>query len=149
MQPPATRRLLMGREKGMGGVEMATIEMTADKFNDIIQNNEIVFIDYWADWCRPCMIFKPIFEKASEKHPDIVFAKCDTEKEMELAAAFQIRSIPTLQIFRDGILLFSQPGALPEEVLEDLITKVKELDMDDVRRQIEEAEKKEAQANSN
>lgn len=119
---------------------MATMTMTAENFQDTIGKNSIVIIDYWAPWCGPCKAFGPVFEKTSEGHPDIVFAKVDTEKEQELAAALQIRSIPTLMVFRDQILLFAQPGMLPAEVLEELIGKVKELDMDEVRRKVAEQE---------
>jgi thioredoxin 1 len=117
---------------------MATIELTADNFESTINDNEIVLIDFWAEWCGPCKMFGPIFEKASEAHPDVVFAKCDTEAQQALAAQFGIRSIPTLAVFRDQILLLSQPGALPETALEEVISKVRELDMEDVRRQVAE-----------
>jgi thioredoxin len=124
---------------------MATMEVTADNFKETIENNDIVLVDYWADWCGPCKAFGPIFEEASNKHPDIAFGKCNTEHEMELAAAFQISSIPTLMVFKEGVLVFSQPGLLPEPALEELITKVKELDMDEVRQKIAEEEKKQSQ----
>ena len=117
---------------------MPTIELTADNFESTINDNAIVFVDFWADWCAPCKAFAPVFAAASENHPDIVFAKCDTEKEKLLASQFAIRSIPTLAIFRDRILLFSQGGALPESVLEEVVAKVRELDMDDVRAEIAE-----------
>ena len=110
---------------------MATIELTAANFEETLLANDILFIDFWADWCGPCKMFGPIFEAASEKHPDAAFAKCDTEAQQELAAQFGIRSIPTMAVFRERILLFSQPGALPEAGLEEIITKTKELDMDD------------------
>jgi len=119
---------------------MATIELTKDNFAETIQGKEIVLVDYWAKWCGPCRAFGPIFEKAAEKHPDIVFAKCDTEKQVELASALQIHSIPTLMVFKEGVLVFSQPGMLPAPVLEELIEKVRELDMDEVRKTIAEHE---------
>lgn len=116
---------------------MPTVALTKENFNETIMNNETVIVDFWADWCGPCKMFAPVFESASERHSDIVFAKVDTDAEMELAAAFGIRSIPTLMVFRDQIILYAQPGALPEQVFEDLISKVRELDMDAVRAQIE------------
>lgn len=115
---------------------MSTVPLTFDSFESTITDNEIVFVDFWAAWCGPCRMFAPVFEKASEANPDIVFAKVDTEAEQDLAAQAGITSIPTLMIFRDGILLFSQPGALPGPALDDLISQVRALDMDDVRRQL-------------
>lgn len=112
------------------------VTLTAENFNSTIEDNEIVLVDYWAEWCGPCRMFGPIYEEVAQANPDIVFGKVDTEAEQGIAAAFQIRSIPTLMIFRDQILLFSQPGALPKHMLEDLVAKVRELDMDEVRRQI-------------
>ena len=117
---------------------MATVDLTKDTFEDTIVNNDIVLVDFWADWCGPCKMFAPTYEKISEQHEGVVFAKVDTEAEQELASYFQIRSIPTLMIFRDKIGIFSQPGALPEAALEDLIEQTKDLDMDVVRREIEE-----------
>ncbi|MDX1468253.1 MAG: thioredoxin [Acidimicrobiia bacterium] len=116
---------------------MATVALTKETFDETIQNNETVFVDFWAEWCGPCRMFAPTFEAASEKHDDIVFAKVDTEDQQELAMAFGIRSIPTLMVFRDQIVLYSQPGALPGHVFDDLISQVKEVDMDEVRRQID------------
>jgi len=130
--------VLVGNE--LFGVEskMPTVELTKDNFEETIVNNDIVLVDFWADWCGPCKMFAPTYEKASENHDGVVFAKVDTEAEQELAAYFQIRSIPTLMIFRDQIGIFSQPGALPEAALEDLISQTKALDMDAVRKEIEE-----------
>lgn len=123
---------------------MATRNLTLSDFESTVQNNDIVFVDFWAAWCGPCRMFAPIYEQASELHPEIVFGKVDTEAEQQLAAAFGIMSIPTLMIFREQILLYSQPGALPKEALDDLISQVLALDMDDVRRQIAEAQAAEA-----
>ena len=121
---------------------MATINLTEDNFNETIENNGIVLVDFWATWCAPCRAFGPIFEKASEKHEDVVFGKINTEEQQALAAAFNIRSIPTLMVFRDKVLIFAQPGMLPGNVLDELIGKVKELDMDEVRAKVAEEEKK-------
>lgn len=123
---------------------MATIELTQDNLESAIKDNEVLLIDFWADWCGPCKSFAPVFEAASEKHPSVTFAKCDTEAQQMVAAQFGIRSIPTLAIFREQILLYSQPGALPESALEDLITQVMALDMDDVRAKVAEAQAQEA-----
>jgi thioredoxin len=116
---------------------MATIELNKDTFQNTIKDNDIVFIDFWAEWCGPCKSFAPIYESVSEKHDDIVFAKINTEQEQELAASFQIRSIPTLMILRDQIVIFSQAGMLPESALEDIIAKTRELDMEKVKADIE------------
>lgn len=119
---------------------MATVDLTADAFPTTVEENDIVLVDFWADWCGPCRMFAPIYDEVSQEHDDVVFAKVDTEQEQELAAAFSIRSIPTLMAFREGVLVFSQAGALPKASLEDLVSQVKALDMDDVRRQIAEHE---------
>lgn len=115
---------------------MSTITLTAETFSEITEPEGIVLVDWWAEWCGPCKRFAPIFEAASVEHPDVTFGKVDTEVERELSGAFGIQSIPTLMIWRDGILVFSQPGALPGEALEDLIVQAKALDMDDVRRKV-------------
>ncbi len=119
---------------------MATIALTKETFEQTIVDNDTVLVDFWADWCGPCKAFAPVYEKVSEQYPDAVFAKVDTEAEPELSQYFQIRSIPTLMIFRDQIGIFSQPGALPEQALTGLIDQALALDMDDVRRQIAEHE---------
>ncbi len=116
---------------------MATVEITKDTFEDTISSNDIVMIDFWAPWCGPCKSFAPIYEAISEKHDDVVFAKVNTEDEQELAASFQIRSIPTLMIMREKVVIFSQAGMLPENALEEIIGKTKALDMDVVRSDIE------------
>ncbi|MDX1658247.1 MAG: thioredoxin [Nitriliruptorales bacterium] len=119
---------------------MATKELTKDNFQSTIDDNDIVLVDFWAEWCGPCRMFAPVFESVSDEHDDIVFGKVDTEDQQQLAAEFGIRSIPTLMAFRDNVLVFSQPGALPESSLEELIRQVKDLDMDEVREKIAEHE---------
>jgi thioredoxin 1 len=119
---------------------MSAVPLTADTFEQTVVENDVVLVDFWASWCGPCRQFAPVFEAASEQHSDVVFGKVDTEAEQSLAAAAQITSIPTLMAFREGILVFAQPGALPAPALEQVISAVKDLDMDDVRRQIAEQE---------
>ena len=128
---------------------MATIALTLDTLESTIASNDIVLIDFWAEWCGPCKSFGPIYEELSNKHTDIAFAKVDTEAEQTLAAQFGIQSIPTVAAFREQILIFSQPGALPGEAMEELIGQIKGLDMDDVRAQIEKAQKEQELAGDN
>ncbi len=117
---------------------MATIEATKANFEELIDGNSFVIVDFWAPWCAPCRAFGPIFEEVSEQHKDIVFAKINTEVETELASHFQVRSIPTLMVFRDQIILFAQPGSLPRKALEEVIDQVRAVDMDEVRREVAE-----------
>ena len=119
---------------------MSTVAVTRDSFPDVVTSNDIVLVDFWASWCGPCRAFAPVYDKVSEAHPGIVFAKVDTEAEPELAAAFQISAIPTLMAFRDRIVIFSQAGALPEAALEDLVSQIEALDMDEVRQVLSEAQ---------
>lgn len=119
---------------------MATIEVTKDNIDDIVTQNPLVILDFWADWCGPCKSFAPAFEAASDKHPDVVFGKVNTEEQQELAAQFQIRSIPNLTVFREQIILFSQAGALPASALDSVIEQAKALDMDKVRAEIAQSE---------
>ena len=117
---------------------MAVIELTKDTFEETVSSNDFVVVDFWAPWCGPCRSFAPTYEKVSEEHPDIIFAKVNTEDEQDIAMHFQIRSIPTLMIFREKVIIFSQPGALPEGGFRDLVQKASELDMAEVHKQIEE-----------
>jgi len=116
---------------------MAVVELTKENFEQVVTGNSTVVVDYWAPWCGPCRGFAPVFEKVSEAHPDVVFAKVNTDEEQEIAQHFQIRSIPTLMVFRDQIIVFSQPGAMPQGAFEQVVTKAKALDMDEVRKQIQ------------
>lgn len=115
---------------------MATVALTAENFDEVTGKGGIVLVDFWASWCGPCVRFAPTYERSSEKHPDITYGKVDTEAEQALAAKFDIRSIPTIMAVRDGVIVFSQPGALPESALESLIEQVEGLDMEDVHKQL-------------
>lgn len=119
---------------------MAVVELTKENFEQVVTGNTTVVVDYWAPWCGPCRGFAPVFERVSEKHPDVVFAKVNTDDEQEIAGHFQIRSIPTLMVFRDSIIVFSQPGAMPEGAFDQVVTKAKGLDMDEVRQKMAQAE---------
>ena len=122
---------------------MATINVNGDEFEKLLLESPILFVDFWAEWCGPCKMFAPVYEAASEKHPDVIFAKVDTEAERELAGAAGITSIPTLMAFRDGVLLFRQPGALPAPSLEELITTIKLVDMEAIKKEAQSEEGRE------
>ncbi|HUQ28384.1 MAG TPA: thioredoxin [Usitatibacter sp.] len=115
---------------------MAVVELTKENFEQVITSNPTVIVDYWAPWCGPCRGFAPIFERVAQAHPDVVFAKVNTDEEQEIGSHFQIRSIPTLMVFREQIIVFSQPGALPQNALEQIVEKAKAIDMDEIRKQI-------------
>ncbi|MEE4542332.1 thioredoxin [Streptomyces sp. V4-01] len=119
---------------------MSTLELTKENFDEVVSSNDFVLIDFWADWCGPCKMFAPVYDKASATHSDLVFAKVDTEAQPELAAAFQIQSIPTLMIVRDKVAIFAQPGALPAPALEDVIAQARAVDMEEVRKSVAEAQ---------
>ncbi len=119
---------------------MSTVELTKDNFDEVVTKNDFVLIDFWAAWCGPCRMFAPVYEKAAEANPDLVFAKVDTEAQPELAASFDIQSIPTLMIVRDRVAVFAQPGALPAAALDDVIGQARALDMDEVRKSVEQAQ---------
>jgi thioredoxin 1 len=142
--PAASSATVPGLFRGVVGLTrgteqentVSTVELTAEAFESTVTGEGIVLVDFWASWCGPCRAFAPVFEAAAEEHPEITFAKVDTEAEQELAGGLGIQSIPTLMIFRDGILMFSQPGALPKATLDDLIGQVEALDMDEVRKEL-------------
>lgn len=119
---------------------MAVVELTKENFEQVVTGNPMVIVDYWAPWCGPCRGFAPVFEKVAEANPDVVFAKVNTDDEQEIAAHFQIRSIPTLMVFKEQVIVFSQPGALPQGAFEEVVRKTKSLDMEMVRKQIAEQE---------
>jgi len=122
---------------------MATVALTAENFNQYVEKDGVLVIDWWAPWCGPCRTFGPIYDKASEQHADVTFGKVNTEEQPELAGTFQIQAIPTLMVFRDQVLVFARPGAIPAAALDEIISQVRSLDMDDVRKKIAEEEKAE------
>ena len=125
---------------------MAVVELTKENFEQVVTSNPTVIVDYWAPWCGPCRGFAPVFEKVSEQHPDVVFAKVNTDEQQEIAAHFQIRSIPTLMVFREQIIVFAQPGALPQGAFEQVVERAKSLDMDEVRKQVQAQESQQESA---
>jgi len=122
---------------------MATVALTAENFNQYVEKDGVLVIDWWAPWCAPCRAFWPVYDKASETHADVTFGKVNTEEQPELAGTFQIQAIPTLMVFRDQVLVFARPGAIPAAALDEIISQVRALDMDDVRKKIAEEEKAE------
>jgi thioredoxin 1 len=126
-------------------MKMAVMELTKENFEQVITSNATVIVDYWAPWCGPCRGFAPVFERVAEANPDVVFAKVNTDDEQEIAQHFQIRSIPTLMVFREQIIVFSQPGALPQNALEQIVAKAKDLDMEEVRKQIAQEQPQDGQ----
>ncbi|MBC8023519.1 MAG: thioredoxin [Burkholderiales bacterium] len=124
---------------------MAVVELTKENFEEVVTSNPTVIVDYWAPWCGPCRGFAPVFERVAEENPDVVFAKVNTDEEQEIASHFQIRSIPTLMVFREQIIVFSQPGALPQNALEQVVAKAKTIDMEELRKQIAQQDPSEGQ----